>query len=56
MKEHEPHKLAEPLVRLARNPWLGLTLRQRAATTLELKFSNRAALAFYENYFRNGQA
>jgi glycosyltransferase involved in cell wall biosynthesis len=56
MKEHEPHKLAEPLVRLARNPWLGLALRQRAATTLELKFSNRAALAFYENYFRNGQA
>ncbi len=56
MKEHDPHKLAEPLVRLARNPWLGLALRQRAAATLELKFSNRAALSFYENYFRNGQA
>jgi len=55
MKEHEPQKLADELVMVARNESLGLELRQRAAALLDLKFSNRAALAFYEHYFRGGR-
>jgi len=52
MKEHEPAKLASAVVRLAQDSSLALALRQQAAAVLELKFNNRDAVQFYEDYFR----
>ena len=53
LSQHDPVKLAEAIVRLAHDPVLALEIRQRAIRLLEQKFSNEAALKFYEGYFRS---
>lgn len=53
LNQHDPVKLAGAIIRLAHDPGLALEIRQRAITLLEQKFSNEAALKFYENYFRS---
>ena len=54
LDRHDPEKLAPAIIRLAHEPALALEIRQRAISLLEQKFSNEAALSFYENYFRSG--
>lgn len=53
MEEHNPARLAEALSLLARDPSLARGMRQRAAWTLERKFSEHQALRFYDDYFHN---
>jgi len=56
LNQHDSEKLADALIRLALEPALALEMRQRAIKRLQQEFSNEAALAFYEDYFRNGSA
>ena len=53
METHDPQKLAATLARLARDSALALELRQQAAALLGAGFGNRAAIKFYEDYFRS---
>jgi len=50
--QHDFEKLAGALILLARNPSLGLCMRQRAAALLELEFNQESAMKFYEDYFQ----
>ena len=56
LPEHDPEKLADFIVQLARDPEQALRIRRQAADRLRQEFNHEQALNFYATYFHSTPA